>query len=103
MTLDQWQALGIVCGSILAALTLVTLVYRKAVQPMWRTFKLGARLIEQLVGDRDTGVPSLMDRLAHLDANQAAVQRQLDEHLRWHASPGGRPAKLVPGKPNGPR
>lgn len=101
MTIDQWQAIGIVCGSLIAFITLIGLLRRKVLQPMWRSMKLAARLLEQLTGDPEGGVPSLMDRLAQLDANQTAVQVKLDEHLRWHASPGGGPAKASPAQPNG--
>jgi hypothetical protein len=102
VTLDDWQALGIICGAILAALTLLNLAWRKAVQPMFRSFRLAARLIEQLVGDKGQGVPSLMEQLAEVRDNQvkqaeqtaklaaetAEVQREQRQHLaEWHSVP----------------
>lgn len=103
MTIEDWQAVGIVSGALLALLSLAGLVYRKVIRPMWRSLKLAARLIEQLVGDPDEGVPSLMDQLAALRQSDASLARKLDDHLEWHANPGGRPAKAVLPRPNGPQ
>jgi hypothetical protein len=102
VTIEDWQAVGIVCGALLALLTLAGLVYRKGIRPMWRSMKLAARLLEQLVGDPEEGIPSLMDQLATLQRSDAEMARKLDDHLEWHANPGGRPAKAVPPRPNGP-
>ena len=102
MTLDDWQAIGIICGALLALLTLVGVLYRKVIRPVFRSMKLAARLLEQLVGDPDDGIPSLMERLARFDANQSEMARKLDDHLEWHANPGGRPAKATVPRPNGP-
>lgn len=103
MTIEDWQAVGIVCGALIAALTLAGLVYRKAIRPMWRSMKLAARLLEQLVGDPDEGIPSLMDQLASLHQSDMTLARKLDDHLEWHANPGGRPARPVTPRPNGPQ
>jgi len=102
VTLDDWQAIGIICGALLALLTLVGVLYRKVIRPVFRSMKLAARLLEQLVGDPDDGIPSLMERLARFDANQSEMARKLDDHLEWHANPGGRPAKSTVPRPNGP-
>jgi hypothetical protein len=102
VTLDDWQAIGIICGALLALLTLVGVLYRKVIRPVFRSMKLAARLLEQLVGDPDDGIPSLMERLARFDANQSEMARKLDDHLEWHANPGGRPAKATGPRPNGP-
>jgi len=108
MTLDQWQALGIVCGALLALFALVKVIYRRAAQPMWRAVKTWTRVAEDLLGDTDRGVPSLMDRLKSLDESQRALAdqqtdlgRQLAEHLEWHSGPGGVPASPAPARPNG--
>ncbi len=103
MTIEDWQAVGIVSGALLALLTLVGLVYRKAIRPMWRSLKLAARLVEQLVGDPEEGVPSLMQQLASLHESDIRLARQLDDHLQWHANPGGQPAKPALARPNGPQ
>ena len=101
MTIEDWQAVGIVCGSLLALFGLIGLVYRKVLRPMWKSLKLAARLVEQLVGDPNEGVPSLMEQLATLHQSDVALARKLDDHLQWHAGPGGQPAKPVPTQPNG--
>jgi hypothetical protein len=31
------------------------------------------------------------------------IEKKLDQHLEWHAHPGGRPAGGQPLQPNGPR
>jgi len=103
VTIEDWQAVGIVCGALLALLTLVGLVYRKAIRPMFRSLKLAARLVEQLVGDPEEGVPSLMEQLASLHESDVRLARQLDDHLQWHANPAGRPAKSAPLRTNGPQ
>ena len=106
MNIDQWQAVGVVCGALLALFTLVGLVYRRVVRPMWarsrRTYKLATQLIEQLVGDADEGVPSLMDQLGAFRRTQADIERKLDDHLEWHAGPGARAARPAT-QPNGQR
>jgi hypothetical protein len=85
-------------------LTLVGLVYRKVIRPMWRSLKLAARLVEQLVGDPEAGVPSLMQQLSALHESDVRLARQLDDHLQWHANPAGRPAKSAPPlRTNGPQ
>ena len=103
MTLDDWQALGIICGALLALLTLLNLAWRKVLRPMFRSMRMAARLVEQLIGDPADGIPSLMDRLADFNARQLDIQAKLDDHLAWHASPGGRPATPVAPRPNGPQ
>ncbi|HEX6968880.1 MAG TPA: hypothetical protein VF174_08760 [Micromonosporaceae bacterium] len=100
MSVDDWQAVGIVSGAILAVLTLASLLYRKLVRPMWRAIRMWTRVAEQLLGDREHGVPSLMDQLQSLAENQMLQGRQLAEHLEWHADPGGQPAGPVRSKPN---
>jgi hypothetical protein len=39
LSLEQMQALGVVCGSLIALLTLIGLIYRWAVRPVWRTIR----------------------------------------------------------------
>ena len=39
MSIDEWQALGIVCGSLVMLLTLIGLLYRWVVRPVWRTLR----------------------------------------------------------------
>lgn len=109
-TIEDWQALGIVCGALLALITLAGLLWRKVVIPMLETVRLVSTLVRQLVGDRESipPRPSLMDRLTSVQNNLAEqavelaeVKRAQAEHLEWHASPGGRPAASTPVRPNG--
>lgn len=100
MTVEDWQAIGIVAGSMLAVLTLAGLVYRKGLQPMWRAgrraYRRANEAVDQILGDKAKGIPSLSDRIAKVEQAQA-------EHSQWHANPGGQPAKPVQPRPNGQR
>jgi hypothetical protein len=87
VSLDQWQALGIVCGSLLTLLTLVGLLYRWVVRPVWRTLRRLNEVADQLLGDKAKRIPSMTDRMA-------ALERELAEHVRWHSATG---------RGNGPR
>jgi len=91
MSLDSWQALGIVCGALLALTTLVGLVYRKVIRPVWRaawrTIRRLNEVADQLLGDKAKGIPSMTDRMS-------ALEKKLDEHLTWHSARG---------RANGPR
>lgn len=84
MRLDDWQALGIVCGSLIAAMTLIGLLYRWVVRPVWRTLRRLNEVADALLGEPARegrpAVPSMMDRMKSLE-------RQLDEHLAWHHPP----------------
>jgi len=100
MSVEDWQAVGIVCGALLAVLTLLGLLYRKLVLPMWRAIRMWTKVAEQLLGDKERGVPSLMEQLNALAENQVAQGQQLAEHLEWHANPGGHPASPARPKPN---
>jgi hypothetical protein len=87
MRLDQWQALGIVSGSLVALLTLTGLLYRWVVRPVFRLIKRLNAWLDSVNGDRGNGVPSLLDRVKSIEQKQ-------QEHLDWHA---------VGGRGNGPR
>lgn len=87
MHLDDWQALGIVCGSLIALLTLIGLLYRWVVRPVWRTLRRLNLVADQLLGDKVRKIPSMTDRMK-------AIERGLQEHLDWHrvaARHGGAP------------
>jgi hypothetical protein len=87
MHLDQWAALGIVCGALLSLLTLVGVLYRWAVLPVWRTLRRLNEVADQLLGDKAKRIPSMTERMV-------AIEQKLQEHLDWHA---------VGGRGNGPR
>lgn len=82
MALEDWQALGIVCGALLALLTLVGLLWRKVVRPVWRaawrTIRRLNEVADDLLGDEIKGIPSMKQRMADLERTQA-------EHMAvWH-------------------
>lgn len=95
MTLDQWQAIGIVCGAAIALITLLDLLRRKVIMPTWRVIKKAAALVDDLVGDEDAGEDGIMKQVQ-------SIRARLDDHLRWHGRPGGRPAARPPGPGPGP-
>lgn len=115
MTIEDWQALGIVCGALLALITLAGLLWRKVVLPMLETARLVSTLVRQFVGDKDAKPPrpSLMEMVAGMQAgleHQAAVQEQQAVRLaqvergqaelreEWSTFRARSP---VPGRPNG--
>lgn len=79
MTIEQWQALGIICGAILA-LAGVLLLVGKGLSMLWQ-WRFGNELKRAL----------------------ERIEAKLDEHLRWHDEPRGRPAGGPPLQHNGPR
>jgi hypothetical protein len=109
MTIEFWKAVTIVGAAILTVVS----VWRKVLRPMWKrarhNYKTGATLIEELRGDPANGKPSLMELVTQVRAEQARQAAEIaelkavqSEHQEWHANPGGRPAKAVPPRPNGP-
>jgi hypothetical protein len=121
MHVDFWQALGVVSGALIAVMTLIGLVYRWVLRPVWQLIRRLNEVADDILGeparlDR-AARPSLAARVAALTAasqsttamtqmtaqtlTQVAdqVQQQghrLDEHLTWHSG-GGRASR------NGPR
>jgi hypothetical protein len=112
MRLDFWQALGIVSAALVATLTLIGLLYRWVVRPVWRTIRRLNEVADDILGeparaDRPAR-PSLAARVAAQTLATAAnsqtlaqvadqVRQQghrLDEHLTWHSAAG---------RANGPR
>ena len=86
-SLDQWQALGVVCGSLIALLTLIGLIYRWVVRPVWRTIRRLNEVADQLLGDPRRKIPSMTERMT-------ALEKAFGEHMtEWHQP---RP------RPNGP-
>jgi len=94
MRLDFWQAVGVVCGSLIAALTLIGLVYRWVMRPVWRTIRRLNEVADDLLGDKARNIPSLTQRLAAQTEQVAQLGHRLDEHLTWHSGKG---------RVNGPR
>jgi hypothetical protein len=85
VTVEQWQEIGIVCGALIALLTLIGLLYTKVARPVWRaawrTIRRLNEVADDLLGDKAKGVPSMTQRMA-------AVERGQREHLDWHSARG---------------
>lgn len=114
MHLDFWQALGVVCGALIAAGTLIGLTTRWVVRPVWRTIRRLNEVADDILGEPPRGNRprrlSLAERVAENTeqsiATAASVAQQtsrieelahrLDEHLTWHAGGGA-------ARSNGPR
>jgi len=101
MHVEQWQALGIICGALLALWALLTQIHRRVLRPVWQSFRNAAQLLEQLTGDKAKGIPSLMDRLAQVAENQRVQGTQLAAHLEWHGQEAEQPPATQPVKSNG--
>lgn len=73
---------------------------------MWHLGRKANRFFDLMLGEpaRDgrPARPSMMDRMAGMESNLAALQQSFDDHLRWHPEPGGKPAAPDLTKPNGP-
>lgn len=94
MRLDDWQALGVICGALVALCALLGIVYRWVVRPVWRTIRRLNEVADDLLGDKARNIPSLTQRLAAQTEQVAQLGRRLDEHLTWHSARG---------RVNGPR
>jgi hypothetical protein len=103
VTLDDWQAVGIVCGALIALLTLIGLIYRWVARPVWRTLRRLNEVADQLLGDKRLQIPSMTERMKALEAGQAVLNAKLAEHLEWHGRPSGQPARPRDEQDNGPR
>ena len=114
MHVDFWANVGIICAAILSLGGVIAggVHFMRA---LWRRARREEDLREMLMGDPNhkPPIPSISERLeaalAEQRANNAALVSQiahlqvtLDEHIQWHASPGGRPAKPTVPRPNGP-
>lgn len=78
MSVDQWAAIGIVCGAILAFIGVIATA-GKVLGMLWQ-WRFGNEIKETM----------------------KRIEAKLDAHLQWHADPGGRPAKPEPSRANGP-
>ncbi len=89
MSIEAWQALGIVSGSLAAAIVVVTWA-AKGLRRMWRLMSKANRWLDQVLGEPaqngQPARPSLMQRVEH-------IEKQLARHLEWHDNPAGQPAR----------
>lgn len=104
MSLDRWQAIGIVCGSILAAIALIGFAAR-GTRRMWRLMSKANRWLDQVLGeparDGQPARPGLMERVAGIEQRCGGIEDKIDTHLEWHGDPGGQPARDGKPSPNG--
>lgn len=91
----SWDQLLIVLSTIVAGLAVAGWSAR-GLRRMWHLGRKLNRWLDQALGDKAAGLPSLMERVE-------AIETKLDDHLTWHANPGGRPARAALPRPNGPQ
>jgi hypothetical protein len=84
MRIDFYQSLGIVCGALLAVLTLLGLIGKQVILPMIRAIRRMNEVADELLGEpaRDgrPARPSLMARVT-------GIEDRLSEHIRSHEPP----------------
>lgn len=95
-----WQQFVALCVGIAAVLGLLS-VLGKWGHRMWSTSRKLNRLLDQLLGDREAGLPSLMDQLGDIRDEQDRQAAALADHVRWHGNPGAKPAGGGPTPTNG--
>ena len=116
-----WQQLGLISGTIIAVLTLLGLA-AKGIDRMWTRSRKFNRWLDTMAGDKEQGIPSLMERVQSIERTQTAIegmqtaimqriesiegtQAEMQQdaviHQEWHGGPGGQPARSVHPKPNG--
>lgn len=65
---------------------------------MWHLMRKANQWFDQVLGEAPSagnpGRPSLMRRIEQIEA-------KIDDHLKWHPEPGGRPARPAGPWPNG--
>lgn len=105
MSLEDWQALGVVAGALVAVLVVLAWTAR-GMRRMWHLMRKANRWLDQALGepprDGQPGRPSLMQRVEGLERQVAEVKTAVDEHQAWHNAPGGRPARRGAEQQNGP-
>jgi hypothetical protein len=93
VNVDQWAALGIVCGALLSLLTLIGVLYRWVVLPVWRTLRRLNEVADQLLGDKTKKIPSMTERMSTLEDGQRELRAQLQAHLDGHLFGTPKPAR----------
>lgn len=73
-----WQQLVALCVGIAAVLGLLSVLGRWA-HRMWSTSRKWNRLLDQMLGDREAGLPSLMDQVGDI---RDELSRQAKEQVR---------------------
>lgn len=94
MSLDWWQALGIVCGALIAAATVLRMAV-KGTRRMWRLMRKASAFLDQVLGDKQEGRPSMMELLEDNRRRLEKIEAAQAEHLeQWHG--GGKSEGPVP-------
>lgn len=83
---------GGVCLAILAIAGVLGLVF-KVVRFVFRNMRRAGKFFDQWFGDKESGIPSMPERMAVTTQTLAQVADQmtqqghrLDEHLTWHSA-----------------
>lgn len=90
-TIEQWQALGVVSGSLVALVTLIGILVRWVVLPVWRTIRRLNEVADQLLGDKKRNIPSMTDRMSALEKGQGTLREGQADLGRRLAHLEGRP------------
>ena len=99
LSLDEWQAIGIVCGALVALAAVLRLAV-KGVRRMFRLIKRMSEFFEQVNGDESENRPSMMDLLQETrttSQDNSARLARIEDWQREHAEQGHGQAGL-----NGP-
>ncbi|HEU4539665.1 MAG TPA: hypothetical protein VFR23_00935 [Jiangellaceae bacterium] len=96
MSLEDWQALGIVAGALVAVLIVLAWTAR-GMRRMWHLMRKANRWLDQALGepprDGQPGRPSLMQRVEAIETRMGSMEAKLTGHLEWHNEPKGKPAR----------
>ena len=91
------QQLPIILPAAVAGIAVTGWLLR-GLRRVWRLMSKTNRWLDQVLGepakDGQPARPSLMARIEQ-------IERQLADHLEWHAKPDGTPAARTPARPNG--
>jgi hypothetical protein len=102
VTID-WQEISVVCGALLA-LSAVLLLAAKGLSRLWQ-WRFGDEIKATMARIEAEQKRIEADRARaeqRLVASMDRVEEKLDQHLLWHDTPPGRPARPVQqGRPNG--
>jgi hypothetical protein len=84
-----WQQFVALCVGLTAVLALLG-VLAKWGHRVWSTSRKFNRLLDQMLGDKEAGLPSLMDQLGEIREEQDRQAAWQAEHARVHAGANGR-------------
>jgi hypothetical protein len=88
---DWWTRVGVVCGAIIAVITLGGIIIRKVrrvLKAISALVKRLNRMADDLEGDRVRGVRSLREEIVQLRGEVGDLSRRVTEHQEWHSVAG---------------